>query len=153
MEIVNREQWRTSHRLVFYCEGLPGLPGGFKKLSEGLWWSWVGLLFVRVRVSLSLGYEARNGKRGGSSVEVFGSKFLNNSWQNKEIGYNRSRYNKTDFRRFWGTRKVWRLFESCNQVDKGTRLRFVSKKLTHNSQKVKYPSIAIPKKNPSFSIP
>ncbi|WP_227632404.1 hypothetical protein, partial [Klebsiella pneumoniae] len=46
-----------------------------KRLSEGLWRFLGG--FVRVRVSLSLGYEARNGKRGGSSVEVFGSKFLN----------------------------------------------------------------------------
>lgn len=32
--------------LVFYCEGLPGLPGGLKKALRGSQGLWVGLLIV-----------------------------------------------------------------------------------------------------------
>ncbi|WP_210531883.1 hypothetical protein, partial [Klebsiella pneumoniae] len=52
---------------------------------------------------------------------------------------------------FEGLEKAGTFLSLVIQLVQTTRLRFVSKKLTHNSQKVKYPSIAIPKKNPSVS--
>ena len=41
---MNSEE--PASRLVFYCEGLPGLPGGLKKALRGSQGLWVGLLIV-----------------------------------------------------------------------------------------------------------
>jgi len=40
---VNSEE-PAAFWLVFYCEGLPGLPGGLKKAQRGSQGLWVGLL-------------------------------------------------------------------------------------------------------------
>ncbi len=72
---MNSEE--PANRLVFYCEGLPGLPGGLKKALRG---PLVVLgRFVGARVSLSSDIEARNGKRGEVLSRFCGSNFLNNS--------------------------------------------------------------------------